>query len=308
MIRSVNDLTGFYCANTTNINYIDDTMYPEQDSNFVGKFLTLRFKNDINQTLYNRYYIPSQYSKYHKVENSPSDPVFFKIVRFDKAETNKCILVGEGNQVIITTTDRIKSLYNLKDSSFLNVQKKLADFKGYDLLDIEMTDSVDTFFNEYNTEFVHKYPIQNDTLLGMECYIEFDNNIDKPKQNFPILPKNNHDFTEEMRNNLVLGEPVLDQLTDEQLNNYPYRYDIHGQSNIDDPRRYSQKGIIIRADYSNYDDATVIVMEESSVENYKTRFICIDEASLYINTKNTDKRKNTFYMVNNRPILGASTT
>lgn len=305
MIRSVNNYTGFHDRFDTNRHYISDNKYPVQDLEFLGKYTTLRFKHEPQQVVFNRFIIPlKEYEEYYSGINTNMIPRFFKIFRFDAEKPNKAILISTHGEVIVTSTDKLKELLDLKDAKFYTIVLEEAEFMEYPYAHFnEPVTDPQEFFNEYNNEFVNIYPTQNNFLFGKKCYIEFEESLDLDKSVVDIHLENNHEFTPEMRERLIKGDNRLANIEDKYLDNYPYRYDVHGQSDVDVPRRNTQQGFIIRSDNAS-PDPYVVIMETSGLYG---RFYCDDEAYLYVDTENDEICTDVNTLVNSKPIFGLPT-
>lgn len=114
------------------------------------------------------------------------------------------------------------------------------------------------------------------------------NNIDE----FDRLAKNDHRFTNRIKEAMIERNPSLFGKTDREINSYPYIHDIHGDSYVDDPRRTKKnsRGYIIRADQNANNDGQIVVMYQYGDANNSYRVITLDEARFYYIT-NVEERE-----------------
>ena len=291
MIRLVNDMNGFSYFNSTNKNVMGVGAYPEQYSEYINTYTTLKFQDTPHFNTYYRFKIQKKYANYNPVITQ-DHPKFFRIVRLDKA-----ILIGDTlGEVVVAKASELLQLQNIENSEFCDYVKATAARKKYDYfepMEPFEENSLLAFFEKYNAEKIWEYPVQDFDLLGRIVWIEYNRSLTDAKssdntihttdaetgEDIPI--KNDFTFTAAMRDWIIQNNRKLERQPDYYLAYYPYTYNVHSQSRIDMPRRSYTQGIIIRADVQSV-EPHIVVMEIT--DNNTIRFICDDEARFYIDT------------------------
>lgn len=269
MILQINNILNFTHGSINNTKkYISSTVYPEQDENFINKYIRIRFYDKNNSIKMMRLNINKNIFKEFTGFNS-YDNWKFKIVRFDKDFPNIAILVDIADRVVVTTTDMIKDLYY---------------HPGYQLeeneVDLPIIDW--NIFNEkYPNEFIHTFPIQNKQYLGRLVYTEYINDIKSITDNV-VVPQDQYKEFLDIKEQLLAGNPDLSVLPDCILKSFPHYYDRHKMDRLDFPRRAINPGVIIRAD-ENDSDPYIVVMEY--LKDGTVRFVTDRECFIYYETE-----------------------
>lgn len=318
MIRLINDMNGFSYFNTSNVDAIGISDFPNQYNEHINTYTTIRYRNTKLFKTFERFKIQKKYANYNPVIMEDY-PEFFRIVRFDNEGPNKAILIGTGGEVLVCKASELLQFDNLYNSDFYNATKNRATKLRYKYFEpntpIEENKLLE-FFEKYNQERIWEYPIQDYDLLGRLVWIEYDKSLVDSKSientitettvdGETVEVKNDFSFTSEMRSRLVAGNSKLMREPDFFLAYYPYTYNIHAQTRIDMPRRTYTKGIIIRADVQSV-DPHIVVMELQDNSN-TVRFICDDEARFYYDTrdKNNGTSFNAFEELSNYDVYSA---
>lgn len=320
MIRLINDMNGFSYFNDTNRDIMSPTNYPEQYGEYLDRYTSINYRNIETQQTFYRFRITQDYTNSGTINNyenltdrieQDTDPVIFRIVRFDKDGPDKAILINEySNEVIVTKASELLKFQNV-DLDFCHKIINRVDLleKEYYLPNEIMTKyNAGDFFLEYNKETVNEFPVQDKSLLGREVWIEFEASLTDQKSDSNQITtidnygnieyvKNDFKFTEEMKNNLITNNPDLLNERDSYLASYPHTYNIHAKSNIDMPRRTTTKGIIIRADVNSVDPHIVVLV----IDGTYAKYICDDEARFYYDTdtENTNSNIEAFQVTKN---------
>ena len=328
MIKSItNSVNGFFDRYDTNKSYLSDLKYPEQNIEKLGKWNYLRYKTEYDNIVNNRYKIVESEFPQLNCGNS-GESTLFQILRYDKEEPYKVILRNDAGEIIVTSVDKYESIlepnslsvklfsndFRTKGINYCNKYKGENKYINYNI------SSTDEFFNEYNNEFVNKYPIQDDYLFGRICYIEFYNDLFRIKatdmygteievyedENGNIVNKDgsqyykfkysNNIFIILLREKTVTGDEyfldingnrLVKLLSKETIKNYRYAYDINNSgSDFSD--------LIAKEPVENIDDyliRNVAINEVAKLEKIDVKpLIDITLMEMY---ENTDSDHNT---------------
>lgn len=296
MIRSINDQFGFADRYTTNEMIMDWDRYPTQNTDAIGKYLSLNFFAERGRFMKYRIRIrkdlKEEYSNFISSSYEQSVQEVFRILRFDMEEPFKVILVSLGGQVVVTTKDKIESLVYINDPMCAQTKQYITDVLGERYYEpTNIVDNYEDFFTEFTNEQIEVYPVQNQKMLLKPVYIEWMSDVTNYDIDYNEGPeKNDHSFTDKIKEQMIKNNVRLFGLTDREINSYPYIHDIHGESYVDDPRRVkSSRGYIIRAD-QNGADPQIVVMYQYGQDTRDYRVITLDEARFYYIT-NVEERK-----------------
>lgn len=285
MIRLVNEKKAF--ANNKQ-HLLSSTHYPKQDTRYVGKYTTIRFKDQrIHNSIYDRFIVPCDYKPYGFVEDKElfvKHSIFFEVMRFDMEEPFRAILMDDDGRIIVTTTELLKSLLYI-DLPFCDSNKSRANILDLEYVEFSdrlspTEDNKQAFFDSYMKETIHQYPIQNMEEFGKEAYIEYPTEMTLDKKD-TYSYKNDYTFTEEMKENLHKGDVVTKTYPDEILQSYPTYYNPYSKSQTNDIHRSTERGTIIRSDLNEAEGYVVVAVTNG--DTYK--FICQDEARIFYNTE-----------------------
>lgn len=271
MILQINNMLNFThgSINATK-NYISSALYPEQDNDFINKYVRIRFYDKNNNIRMLRLNINKNIFKEFTGNNSYDDWKF-KIVRFDKTEPNIAILVDRANRVVVTTTEMIRNLYYHPGYKI-----------GEDEVNLPIIDW-DSFNAKYVNEFIHTYPVQNKQYLGRLVFTEYIKDIkEKSITSNVLIPEDQYKEFSDIKEQLLIGNPDLSVLPDCILKSFPYYYDRHKMDRLDIPRRAINPGVIIRAD-ENDSDPYIVVMEY--MNDNTVRFVTDRECYIYYETE-----------------------
>lgn len=294
MYRSINDMTGFADRYDNNrmIMSIDD--YPEQATEYLGKYITLRYYDRPDQTIVSRFAIPYHMRQRHpECQKNSEFQKYFRVVRYDLTEPYKVILVSENSDVVITDNNYMESLYDLDGSVFYIRALKYCERKGYEYLQMNTPlTSEDEFFEHYINEPVLYSSVKNDDLFGREVYISFEKDMLNGVGTDIKNTKETFELTDEMVERIRRthkNEAVSRLDKDKYIHNfksYPYYHNIHEESYTDNAYKSTCTGTIIRAD-TDYECRQIVVMTLTSTT---PRYICIDEAKFVFDTSEEPNR------------------
>lgn len=322
MVLLLNSLYGFSDRMNTYRKTLSATTYPKQNTSYLGKWCLLRFIDESDREflgtdantlaingINNRFYINKTYYPAYTGTNS-GHATFFRVVRFDSVSPYRVILISLAGQVIVTTVEIFQNQLDL----YSDVTGDIAPFiyreyqnvdklpTGATLVTIEHTTDQTTFFNSYNNEKVHKFPIQDDEVQFRTVYTEYalDMSKDASFNNENMNIKNNWDWDEDTLAHVKETHPSMKGVNEAILKSFEQFYAMHGNSLVDNPRRTSNYGYLIRSD-ANAPDAHDVVAEVTVVDNAVTgvRFVTDQEARIYYNNETsivmTASDMNTIY-------------
>ena len=296
MIRSVNDQFGFADRYTTNELLMDWERYPTQNEEALGKYVSLNIFCERGR--YMRYRVRIRKDLKEEYSNLISDNYettmleVFRILRYDIEVPFKVILVSLSGQVIVTTKDRIDNLVYINDEMCTRTREYIEQIGEEYYEPTNVVDNYEDFFTEFfNKEKIEVFPVQNQKMLLRPVYIEFQSDIPAYDISYNEGPeKNDHRFTDKIKQQMISNNPRLFGLTDREIDSYPYIHDIHGESYVDDPRRVKKsRGYIIRADQNCNEQGEIVVMYQFGDENNSYRVLTLDEARFYYIT-NVEER------------------
>ena len=274
MIYCLNNMKGF--SHRFNLDehrtLMNHNTYVEQNTDYVGKIVHLKFKDEAQQILRTRLNINKNNFPEFTGVNSYDD-WFFKIVRFDKDFPNVCILVDKEDRVMVTTTDTIKNL-------FVHPGYEYREYDGFSELRVS-TLNWKNFNHKYQREVVHNYPIQDTDYYARPVYIEYHNDIydlSYKKQLEEIDLSDRQVDIDELRKKLIGTNPNLDVFDNSFLIRYPAYFENHLKDMLDVPLRVVHKGVVIRVD-KNANEAYIVVLQQN--EDGTCRFVTDREATFY---------------------------
>lgn len=142
----------------------------------------------VNPNINNRFRLSTRDYKNLTATNS-GEETYFQILRYDskdnKADNNhKVILRAESGEVIVLTVEEFEDIYDLIDSDSLRRatagSKVLGDQSSPNTpvyVSPNTTSDIDFFIDKYNHEKVNEYPIQDEELLGLNVYSEYQGDL-----------------------------------------------------------------------------------------------------------------------------------
>jgi len=274
MIFCLNNMKGF--SRRYNIDgqrtCMDHDTYVEQDANYIGKVVHLKFKDEYSQITRMRLNINKNNFPEFTGTNSYDD-WYFKIIRYDAGFPNTAILVDHENRILVTTTEIITNL-------FVYPGYEYHTFDGFEELKVPEI-GWSEFNHKYPREYVHNFPVQDTDYIGRPVYIEYYNdifNLRKKDQLKEIdLSDRNVDIGK-IREKLLEVNPDLDVFDNSYLIRYPSYYESHIKDMLDIPLRVVHKGYVIRVD-KNANEAFIVVLQLNTDGSY--RFITDREATFY---------------------------
>lgn len=293
LYRQLNFENGYQYRNDNERGYLSHDKYPVQNTDYIGKYICIRYKSEYHEEINQRFHIPSgYYDSYIYPENSGLRNIFFRILRWDTEEPFRAILINTLGEVIVAyTTELEEHLYDLTDSMILTATQSRAENKGYEYLILNETDDADLFFDRLYYEKVKLYGKQREELIGLQVWTEYEKDFALPRSADVLKYKNNHQYklSDETKEEMIRRNPVLFaySFTDEIFDSFPYHYNPHEKGKIDDSRRAINRAIVIRADYSDCIEPEYVVME--LLETGKVRFVTQHEANLYYLVENIEE-------------------
>lgn len=309
MILQLNDIVGFkdnhWIAQQFNADmkrFTHDT-YPEQDITALGKIVHLDYKDYAGQHRWQRLNINTKFYPEYDGESSEEMNRWWKIVRFDKdyiysidevageevitreqedesttidntvKVPGKAILIGPNNKIIVTSTAKIRRMWN---------------YPGYDMSDNEFwlprAGNWKKFNKERKLDFVHPVPVPNSLYMGIPVVTEYYGDILKYDSVINRLPESpdQHPTFEQLKEHLYLSDPELQEkkVPDVILKSFPLYYSRHEHHILDIPRRAINYGAVIRCDESPVLGGDSIVVAEIMDDN-SIRYVTGSEAFIY---------------------------
>lgn len=146
---------------------------PEKDNQ--GNTITIT-EVVVNNSVNNRLVIDRRYYPNSDIKNS-GRTTFFQILRYDLEEPNKVILRSKDNEIIVLTVNEFNNIYDIPGTDFYARITSSAKRQGLDYISPNTTEDLDEFFNHYRDEKINIYPLQNESILGIDIYTEFDIDI-----------------------------------------------------------------------------------------------------------------------------------
>lgn len=293
LYRQTNNENSYQVRNTTEIGYLSHDKYPAQNTDYIGKWLCVRYKNEEYKEVNQRFHIPEgYYDDYIYPENSGLRNIFFRIIRWDLEEPFRAMLINTFGQVLVTYTDKLKNdLYDLTDSKILKATQNCARRKGIEYLILNETDDPDLFFDKLYYEDVKVYPLQDSKFISLKVWSEYDKDLYESRELDVLQYKNNNNYklSKETMEEMIKRNPILYELPESIYDSFPYYYNPHEKGKIDDSRRAINTGYVIRADYDDYISPEFVVLEE--LGNQKIRFVTQHEANFYYCIDDLDKPK-----------------
>lgn len=292
MIVQINNSINYGCTMDT-LKLMSHNTYPEQDIEKINKIILLRYKEE--GIINNRFFIDkNKYPEY--TGNNDGYPTFFLILRYDKVEPYRVILMSTLGRIIVTDKKQIESLsYQPNYISKFTNSSHVSNFNDRDELFFASASTYEEFLKLYQDEFIHQYKIQDEVILGSRCYTEYYQDIMKTNASTNILDPTREKTFNEIKEELLKEDPNKYVFPDEILKSFPIYYNRRGQSNVDKPLRVINTGTIIRADCNS--DGELVVAENY---NNKLRFITGKEAFVY-----TDyiKKRDRYFEQNNLSLI-----
>ena len=303
--RQTNNENGYQLRNLTERGYLSYDRYPKQKTDYLNKYILIRYKSEYYQELNQRFHIPEgYYDDYIYPENSGLRNLFFRIIRWDETEPFRAILINKLGHVIVTYTYELEeSIYDLNDSMILKATESYCNRKNLDYLKLNETDDPDLFFDKLYYEKVKVYPVQKESMIGLRVYSEYDNDLKLDRSEDVLQYKNRKKFklSEIEIWEMIERNPKLYGLTDEVICSFPSYYNPHIKTKIDESRRAINIGYVIRADVHDYIEPEFVVMEYLSDS---IRFVTQHEANFFYRIEDLyDKNKLITKETDMRPIV-----
>lgn len=283
MILQLNRMLPHNLYNRTELRYISSEKYPEQDKRYLGKYINVRYTNHgyVAFGYHSRLYINKNIFPSFRCWGADKE-VKFKIVRFDKIEPNRVILINDMNEVLVADS---------------NIIKEYLYYPGYvkneDMVDLEYAPDWDTFNDKYIMEKIYYIGVQNDDYLGRVVFTEYLEDLMKYDSFTNVLmPELREKTFEKIKEQLILGNPKLGVMPDCILKSYPAYYNRHDHDLVDVPMRTINTGVVIRADINGNHFVVMEILEDGT-----KRYITESEGFFYYeaetpNIKLKDYKKN----------------
>lgn len=251
------------------IDYISSTVYPEQDINYLGKKIRIRFRDQSEYFIRSR--LPINKTKYPEYTGESSqDDNIFTIVRWDKVYPYKIIVIDKHQRVILPDRDWLElMIYYPGYQSDTNevIFRKAKSWSEYN--------------REYRNDMIYEYPLQNTEILGTVVFSEYYNDIityDSSVNRMVVDMSKQYKPFEQIKEQLLIGNPGLAKMPICILKSFPHYYDRHKKDRVDIPRRAINSGVVIRSDI----DHTVIL---EILDDGSYRYVCDDEGFFYYETE-----------------------
>lgn len=246
-------------------DYISSKEFPEQDMNYLGKKIRVRFKDQSENFIRGR--LPINKTKFPEfIGDSVEDSVLFTIVRWDKGYPYRIICIDRFQRVIIPDRDWLELM--IYYPGYIPSKNEVI---------FRQANSWEEFNREYMSDMTYHYPIQNNEILGTLVFSEYYNDIityDSAVNRMVVDYSKQYKPFEQLKEQLLIGNPSLEKMPDCILKSYPHYYDRHKKDRVDIPRRAINSGIVIRSDK----DHTVIL---EILEDGTKRYVCDDEGFFY---------------------------
>lgn len=243
----------------TNKNYLSADNYPQQNTSYLGRNITVRFKdeNDALDIVHERNY-----------RWDTMRPIF-KILRWDYDNDGKVILVNRFNQVIVTNVSEIRSHRWYKRYSYDDLVFMLPDEIREHMTEKEYNETI------YSKEKIYRYGQQSNFVKAYNLIlIEFENDR-YGHISTSHLDRMTADY-KKIAENVIKAHPEKRTWPLEILRSFESYYNEHIHSYLDVPMRYRRSGILVRDD--KYETVVMSFNEETGRREYYTA----DEANLYI--------------------------
>lgn len=233
---------------------LTSTTYPDQNSYYIGKNITIRFKDESDGTGIIR-------ERNNIYENQ--EPVFC-ILRWDADNENgRVVMIDYKNKIVVATVkDMISHLW---------YEKLFFD----DIVFLYSGELTKEEFNEqiYAKEKIYTYGQQDKTKLLYPVISEYESERVGTIEDRG-LARATLDYEYVIERNKI-QHPDRDLWPDVILRSYNSYWNEHRHSEIDKPMRYVNAGYILRCDKYH-----IVVMEYDQDNN--VRFILEDEANFYV--------------------------
>lgn len=270
--------------------------YPEQDMSFVGKRIHLAYRDMNSHDFFNRLSINKKLHPEFSIERrEESDDNWWRILRFDKPT------VTNEDDISVTAFSKIAILIDnhsrviVAPISWFNELRypPLADWSiaGDEAL-LKFADTWMQFNYLYDREPIFSYKAQNTKMIGKIVYTEYWKDLTRYRYDDPIRivtadPNQFDKPWEEIKEQILEGNPDLDILPDCVLRGFPHYYNKRKKEFGDFPRRPINTGVIIKYDESNIGpgEGKIVVAEYTPTG---LRFVTDKEAFIYYET-DTDK-------------------
>ena len=271
MILQLNRVLPHNIYNRTNFRYISSTKYPEQDERYLGKYIRIRYTNHNNSPDYQSRLIINKNIHPEFTCTGADIDTKFKIVRFDKVEPNVVILINSRNEVIVA------------DNNIIN---EYLYYPGYireeDEVELQVADSWEIFNNKYFMEKIYCINVSEVNLLGRVVFTEYLEDLEK-YDSFTNVAKpelNNGKTFEQIKAQLIMGNPKLEVMPDCILKSFPAYYNRHEHDLVDIPMRTINTGVVIRADINGDHFVIMEILEDGT-----KRFVTESEGFYYYETE-----------------------
>lgn len=277
MIIAINKKVNENTQNIKNMKYLTHSLYPTQDTDYLGKVILMRYRNELGRIINNRFEIdPRVFTTYTGARRS-GIPTYFRILRFDKVEPYTAILINANMEILVANSNDIKAQTYPNTYTGISNHNSLYKIGEAPYTTIDNT----TFIATYDKEYIYNYPIQKEEYIGMPVYTEYYLDIFNTGISNTVTqdtPKTWNEITTEV----ITGNPALNIYTNtsELLHSSPYYHNNRDTNYVDSPRASVNTGYLLRADQGDNDQNKYVVMEYNSSTGY--RFILSDEAYFYI--------------------------
>ena len=234
--------------------------YPEQNNMYVGRHITIRFKDETDGT---------NTVRERNTHKEPRKPVFF-VLRWDVSENGVVILIDHKNRVVVVPTKDL--------TSHLWYRKRWWD----DIVFLYHGELTEEEFNEqiYSKEKIYVHGQQEDRYLLYSIISEYEDD----RFNGISLEDRTRDTVDfdAVVEEVKRLHPERETWPYEILRSYRSYFNEHRNSEIDVPMRAINTGFVICCDKYN----TVIVEYD---RDGNRRFITDKEANIYFAPEDTYK-------------------
>lgn len=296
MIQNVNNLL-HHELHHSHYNYnLSSDMYPEQDTDYVGKLIQLSFRDEKDPYYETRFY--EDYIGWRRNFNAP----WFLILRCDKNRPYRVIAMDHIGRIIVTTKNHIDELYRPPvDESTLFEEKLEAGnsictkLKKYPFLWERKIASTNEMFGKImEDEKVHMHPIQLSDIIYLPVFTEYQQDIIHLNYDDTAIHTEYEEISDdEMRKELLLVNKNYHNLPNFILRGFHYYYNRFAKDKISDTKRVVNTGMILRADV-NSSEPYIVVME---YRKDGLAFVCQDEANFYYDSSYNSERVNVLSII-----------
>lgn len=315
MILQVNNFTNFNSAAINTLSKLTHDTYPEQDPFYLGKVVKVNFYDG---NLHYRYNLNQSHYPEYDGPNTEDIDIWWKIVRFDKDSiyeleevigediiTDKemedsqtidnivyipgtMILINKWGQVITGSTVDLKRMVQYPKYTLATNEVLLNIAETWDQFNNERKfDKIFGIHYPHKLEFIYK-PVYTEYYKDILAYDSAVNRLSSsPDQ---------HKTFEQIKEQLIAGNPDNEKLPDEILKSFPTYYPRHEHHILDIPRRAINSGVLIRCSERVIDDQPEVVVEVMEDGSY--RYITGKEAFIYVETDTSSVDMNSLDLYN----------